>query len=97
ETSTRSLHAALPIWDRAQACRSEAVRRHRCEKLGTARRPDARRAPEGVAHRQLVPGGRIEGYLGSWLTFSLPALRSAFSGWPAIDRKSTRLNSSHSQ
>ncbi len=62
-----SSRSRRPSW-RARSApprRSAPVRDHRREDLGAAGRPHAGRAPQGLARRQLVPRGRIEGYLGS--------------------------------
>ncbi len=48
----------------AAACRSAAVRDHRGEDLGAARRADPRGAAAGLDDRQFLAGRRIEGYLG---------------------------------
>ncbi len=50
--------------DRAAPCRSAAVRGHRVEHLGVARRADAGGVAPRLAGRQFLAGRRLEGYLG---------------------------------
>ena len=63
-------HRAVGLSDldarrRAAAARRPApLRRDRRAELGAARRPDARRAGEGLLRRELEPGRRVEGHLG---------------------------------
>src|SRR2546427_185128 len=87
EIYTLSLHDALPIWRGPQAGLYRGPQRHRADLPGRAVRWRPHRARADVAGRQNTLYRRWPDLRG---VRAAPAER-------APDRKSTRLNSSHSQ